>query len=217
MNKILCPSLLNLDVEMLKEEVIKLDKAGIDIFHLDLMDGNFVPNFGLSLSDIDIVRRNTSKLIDIHLMIDNPQRYIKLVADHGCDIIYIHPESDLIPTATLQSIKDLGKKAGLVINPGTSLESIKYMYPLIDYLMIMTVNPGFCGQLYMDYVEPKIEEALIAQKEWGFHLLIDGGVDKEVMQRLSKKGLEGYVIGNLILFKQEEKDYEKLIKMMREL
>jgi len=150
-------------------------------------------------------------------MVQNPIRYIQLMVDYGIDIIYIHPESDPMPALTLQRIRDMGKKAGLVINPGTSMESIRALYPLIDYLMIMTVNPGFCGQLYLPWIDQKIDQAIEERKPWGFPIVIDGGVDKAVMTRLASKGVEGYVLGRLILFDQEEKDYTKLMQWMRTL
>lgn len=217
MRKILCPSIMNLDTEELKAQIQLLDVSGVDIFHLDLMDGSFVPNFGMSLAEIAVVRRYTNKPLDIHMMVNNPIRYINLMADIGIDIIYIHPESDPQPALTLQKIKELGKKAGIVINPGTSLESIRALYPLIDYLMIMTVNPGFCGQSYLPWLEGKILQAVNERKPWGFPIVIDGGVDKEVMTRLSYFGVEGYVLGRLILFEQAEKDYRKLVEWMRTL
>lgn len=208
---------MNLDAEDLKDQILRLDAAGTDIFHLDLMDGSFVPNFGMSLSEMSLVRRNTDKLLDVHMMVNNPVRYVDRMADLGIDIIYIHPEADSQPAFTLQKIKDLGKKAGIVINPGTSLESIRALYPLIDYLMLMTVNPGFCGQLFLPWMENKIDQAIEERKAWGFPLVIDGGVDQTVMTRLSAKGVEGYVLGRLILFDQAETDYTKLMHWMRTL
>jgi len=217
MEKLLCPSIMNLDTEDLVDQVRRLDAADTDIFHLDLMDGSFVPNFGMSLNEFKVVRRHTDKLLDVHMMVQNPIRYIQLMADYGLDIIYIHPESDPMPSLTLQRIRDMGKKAGLVINPSTSMESIRALYPLIDYLMIMTVNPGFCGQLYLPWIDQKIEQAVEERKPWGFPIVIDGGVDKAVMTRLASKGVEGFVLGRLILFDQTEKDYTKLMQWMRTL
>lgn len=214
--KLLCPSILNLKMDGLRDEIIALDKAGTDIFHLDIMDGSFVPNFGMSFADIDVVRQATDKLIDCHMMVQDPIRYVDMVAEHGCDIIYIHAEADPQPPVTLARIHTLGKKAGIVINPGTSLASVQELYPLIDYFMVMAVNPGFCGQPYLDFVEPKIEQLVADRKKWGFHIVIDGGVDATVLKRLYQKGVEGFVLGNLILFKQQE-DYAAIMNSIRKM
>lgn len=214
--KLLCPSILNLPIEHLYDEIVALDRAGTDIFHLDIMDGCFVPNFGMSFADIDVVRSATDKLLDCHMMVQNPIRYVDLVAEHGCDIIYIHPEADPMPPVTLAKIRALGKKAGIVINPGTSLSSVQELYPLIDYFMIMSVNPGFCGQPYLDFVEPKIEQLVKNREKWGFNIVIDGGVDTTVLTRLYQKGVEGFVLGNLILFKQQ-KDYAAIMREIRKI
>lgn len=213
-DKLLCPSILNLKAEYMREEIIELDQAGVDIFHLDLMDGCFVPNFGMSFADIDLVRSATNKRIDCHMMVQNPIRYVEVVAEHGCDIIYIHPEADPMPTATLAKIKALGKQAGIVINPGTALETVRELYPLIDYFMIMAVNPGFCAQPYLDFVEPKIERLVSERDQWGFHIVIDGGVNPTVLKRLYKKGVEGFVLGNLILF-QQNRPYDAIVNDIR--
>ena len=212
--KLLCPSILNLPIEGMREEIIALDAADVDIFHIDIMDGHFTPSFGMAIREIDLVRKYTNKLLDCHMMVLDPIRYVELVAQHGCDIIYIHPEADRIPTMTLAKIKALGKKAGIVINPGTSLESVRPMYPLLDYFMVMTVNPGFAGQPYLDYVEPKIDQLLKEREDWGFHIVIDGGVDETVMRRLYNKGVEGFVLGKQLLFEQG-RPYSECVDFIR--
>lgn len=215
-NKLLCPSIMNLPVDNLREEIVALDRAGIDVFHLDIMDGSFVPNFGMSFAEIDLIRSATDKLLDCHMMVQNPIRYVDMVAEHGCDIIYIHPESDPMPTVTLAKIKALGKKAGIVINPGTPLCMVRELYPLIDYFMVMAVNPGFCGQPYLDYVEPKILQLAEERERDGldFGIVIDGGINPPILKRLYERGVEGFVLGNLILFRQDE-DYETIVKNIR--
>ena len=129
--KILCPSILNLSTDNMREEIEKLDATDMDIYHVDIMDGTFVPNFGMSVRELEMIRRITDaghhKLIDCHMMIMNPHRYIKRIAEAGADIIYIHPESELIPSATLELIQLEGKKTGLILNPCTSLETVKVM------------------------------------------------------------------------------------------
>jgi ribulose-phosphate 3-epimerase len=213
---LLCPSIFNLDFDNLREEILKLDTAGTDIFHVDFMDGNFVANFGLSLQDLDVVRRNTKKKIDAHLMVRSPIRYIKLFADHGADIIYIHPESEIHSVDALSNIKELGKSAGIAVNPDTSIAMIKELFPLVDYVLVMAVNPGFAGQPYLMCVEDKITELIELKKRWNFKIIIDGGVTREILERLVHAGVDGFVLGNLILFKQN-KDYQTIIKEIRQL
>jgi ribulose-phosphate 3-epimerase len=158
MKKLLCPSLMCADFSRLKEEVEELDRAGTDIFHIDFMDGSFVPNFGMGLQDFEMVRSSTQKTVDVHLMIQDPSKHVKMFATMGADIIYIHPEADQQASRTLDVIRGMGKKAGIAINPGTSVENILELLPLIDYVMVMTVNPGFAGQKYLEFVNPKIEK-----------------------------------------------------------
>jgi ribulose-phosphate 3-epimerase len=215
--KLLCPSIFNLSFDNLKDEILRLDKAGTDIFHIDIMDGSFVPNFGLSLQDMDVVRHNTDKLIDVHLMVNEAGRYVRTFAERGADIIYIHPEAETHPVGSLVNIRKAGKAPGIAINPGTSIAMVEELFPFIDYMMVMAVHPGIAGQPYIDAVEPKIRKLAKLKEEWGFKLMVDGGVNWEVMKRLSGFGVEGYVLGNLILFKQEEADYKVLMDRMKAL
>lgn len=130
----------------LSDEVRRLDEAGCDIIHFDAMDGHFVSNIGLSIHDLDVVRRATKKLIDVHMMITDPGRYVQLFAQHGADIIYIHPEADVHPAGTIAKIRGYGKKPGIAINPGTSIATVDELLPLVDYVSVMAVNPGIAGQ-----------------------------------------------------------------------
>lgn len=130
----------------LEKDTKDLEVAGVDIFHMDIMDGSFVPNFGMGLQDYELIRSVTDKPLDVHLMVQNPSNYVEMFSDLGADIIYIHPEADIHPARTLDKIRAKGKKAGIAINPGTSIEAVIELLPLVDYFMIMTVNPGFAGQ-----------------------------------------------------------------------
>ncbi len=219
MRKILCPSILNLGVEGLKEQIQEIDRSDIDIFHLDLMDGTFVPNFGMSMREIDVVRKYTEKPIDCHMMIMNPGRYIEMMAQHGIDIVYIHPESELIPSETLDKIHRLGMKAGIVVNPCTSIAGIKPLLPQCEYVMMMGVNPGFAGRDFMDYLVPKFKEIsdLRQQEKQDFHIILDGGADRRVISMLYHDcGIEGYVLGKQMYFFQE-KSYAECAKEIREI
>lgn len=214
MEKLLCPSLLNLSDDYLKDEIVRLDRCGADILHIDVMDGEYVPNFGMSFKEIETVRANTSLPLDLHMMMMRPGRYIRRYADYGVNIIYIHTDSEVIPTETLLMIRELGIHPGIVINPGVSLESVSELFPLVDYVLVMTVNPGFAGRDYLPWVEPKIEKLAEIRKKYQFHIVIDGGVTWEIMERLWQKGIEGFVLGKQILFGQPE-DYKTIIDKVR--
>jgi ribulose-phosphate 3-epimerase len=211
--------MLNLPIENLKEEIIALDACDIDIFHVDLMDGLFVPNFGMSIREIDLIRTYTKKLIDCHMMVEEPRRYIKLVADHGCDIIYIHPEAERIPTETLDQIRALGKAPGIIVNPRLSLEMVKEMLPIVDYVMLMGVNPGFAGREFMDYIIPKCKDITRYREEKGlkYAVLLDGGADEKVIRTMYHDcGVEGFVLGKQTLFFQN-KPYKDCIEFVRKI
>lgn len=216
MEKILCPSLLNLSDDCLKDEIIRLDQSGADFLHIDVMDGSYVPNFGMSFKEIETVRKYTTLKLDLHMMMQNPGRYVKRYADCGVDIIYVHPDSETVVTETLCEIRELGKRPGIVINPGVSLESVKELFPLVDYVLVMTVNPGFAGRDYLPFVEPKIERLLELRESYAFHVVVDGGVTWEILDRLWKKGVEGFVLGKQILFGQAE-EYKTIIQKVREI
>lgn len=214
MKKLLCPSLMCADFSKLQDEVEKLDKAGIDIFHIDFMDGSFVPNFGMGLQDFDMVRASTQKQVDVHLMIQNPSKYVEMFATRGADIIYIHPEADQQAARTLEDIRKLGKKAGIAINPGTAVETIFELLPLVDYVMVMTVNPGFAGQKYLEYVNPKIEKLIKLGADFDFEVMVDGGISLEKIRKLSENGVSGFVLGTSALFGKKEK-YKEIISKIR--
>lgn len=216
-HKILCPSILNLPIDHLKEEILALDETDIDIFHVDIMDGGFVPNFGMSIRELDLIRMNTDKLIDCHMMVQQPHRYVKMIAEHGADIIYIHPESEICPSETLGQIRSLGKYTGLVLNPCTSLDSVMDMLPIVDYLMVMGVNPGYAGRAFMEYLYPKFERLKRLRKNYGFHVILDGGATREVISRLYHEfDVEGFVLGRQELFFQD-RSYEECIRFVRSL
>lgn len=220
--KILCPSILNLPVDNIREEVEKLDQTDMDIYHVDIMDGSFVPNFGMSVRELQMIRRITDqgakKLIDCHMMVMNPHKYIKMIAAAGADIIYIHPESELIPSSTLELIQMEGKKTGLILNPSTSLEMVADMLPITDYVMVMGVNPGFAGRSFMPYTREKFIklDRYRKEKQLGYHLLLDGGADREVITDLYHTcGVEGFVLGKQELFFQQD-DYAACINRIRQ-
>jgi len=200
--------------DYLAKEVNALDEAGVDIFHCDVMDGSFVPNMTMGIQDIQCIRRNTKKPIDAHLMIENPSTKIDWFIGAGCDIIYIHPESERYVVRTLAKIREAGRKSGLAINPDTSIETISDMLNMCDYVMAMTVSPGFAGQRYLDFVTGKIVRLAELKKQYGFKLMIDGACSPDKIRELSQKGADGFVLGTSALFGKEQ-GYGELLRDLR--
>jgi len=210
------PSMMCADFSSLKQEVERLEKSNVDGYHIDIMDGEFVPNFGMGLQDLEYIRKSTNKKVDVHLMIENPANSIDIFADIGVDIIYIHPEADKHPARTLERINGMHIKSGIAINPGTSIETIKPLLSLIDYIMIMTVNPGFSGQQYLSYVNDKLNKIIDLKKrlEYNFYIMVDGAISPQKVQSLSKMGVEGFILGTSSLFGKNE-TYTNIIKSLR--
>ena len=216
MNKLLFPSMMCADGGNLAKEVQLLDRAGADLFHIDIMDGHFVPNFGMGLQDMQGIVRNTQKPVDVHLMIEEPGRYVEMFANLGASLIYIHPESDLHAPRTLDMIARSGAKAGIALNPGTTLATVRPLLSLVDYVLVMTVNPGFSGQKYLPFVDEKIDELLALKAQYGYQIVIDGACSPEVIARLSAKGVDGFVLGTASLF-GKGKPYDEIFEELRAL
>lgn len=213
--KLLCPSMMCADFDCLARETETLDKAGADIFHLDVMDGSFVHNYALGLGDIRCVRRHTEKPVDVHLMVENPGQVVDIFLDAGADILYVHLEKDPHIARTLAAIRDRGRKAGLAINPGTPLEAARCVLPLVDYLLVMTVNPGFAGQKYLPFVDGKVQKAAALKAEYGYRLAVDGAVGPGVIHRLAPWGVDAFVLGTSALFGKG--DYKTTMNALRAL
>lgn len=214
MEKLLCPSMMCANYDNLRDEVNQLDNAGVDIFHCDVMDGGFVSNLSMGLQDILCIRRNTEKMVDCHLMIENPGSKIYLFIDAGVDLIYIHPESERYVLKTLAEIKKNGIKAGLAINPDTSIETIEEMLNLVDYVMVMTVNPGFAGQEYIEFVTNKIKKLVSLKNKYHYQLVIDGACSPQRIKELSEIGCDGFILGTSALFKKD-KQYQQILSELR--
>ena len=216
MKPILCPSMMCADYNSLQTEVRRLNETEADIFHVDVMDGSFVPNYAMGLEDLKCIRKNTDKKVDVHLMVDHPETAVEVFGGAGADIIYVHPETDRHIARTLTRIRNMGTAPGIAINPGTSIESIIELLPLVDYILVMTVNPGFAGQKYLDFVNGKIRNLAEFKDEYGFKLMADGAISPEKITELSKIGVDGFVLGTSSLFGKAE-EYDAIIGRLKKL
>ena len=194
------PSILSADFSKLGEEVIKVDKAGADFIHIDVMDGNFVPNITIGLPVIKSIRNKTNKVFDVHLMIESPSRYIDEFIDAGADIVTIHYEAEKHIDRAIEYIKSKGAKAGVSLNPGTPTFVLKDIIEKLDLVLIMSVNPGFGGQKFIPYALNKVKEIKEMSLECNKDLLIevDGGVDKNNSKSLIEAGANVLVAGSAI-------------------
>ena len=214
MKKIL-PSILSADFANLERDIKELENIGIDMFHIDVMDGNFVPNISFGFPIIEAIRPKTDKIFDCHLMIANPENYVEQFCKIGCDMISFHIEATNHADRLIQVIKDNGKKAGIVLNPQTSLESIKYLLPKVDYVLIMTVNPGFGGQKFISEMLEKIEELakIREEKNYNFLIEVDGGINVETSKACRDKGADILVCGSFLFgASDKEKILGELLK-----
>lgn len=200
----------------LEKEVRDLENAGIDSFHIDIMDGRFVPNFAMSLGDMAYIAKSTTKPLDVHLMIEHPYNRIGLFLKNlrKGDTVYIHPEAEYHPSTTLQEIIDAGMVPGIAINPGTSVETVFEMLRIVDKVLVMSVNPGNAGQMYRPYVGHKIDKLLSLKDEMNFNIYWDGACGMDKIQEFAPKGIRGFVLGTTVLF-GKERSYEEILRDLR--
>jgi len=216
-SKLLLPSMMCADFGHLADDTAALVAAGANGLHLDLMDGTFVPNYGMGLQDIEWLCKNSDVPCDVHMMVENPGRYVDKFVSAGAKVIYVHPESDPHVARTLATIRALGAKAGIAINPGTSFAAVEPVLPLCDYVLVMTVNPGFAGQAWLDFVNPKIEQLVAASHEGmnNYEVMVDGNCSPERIAQASGMGVYGFVLGTAGLFGHG--DYATTMAELREL
>lgn len=201
----IAPSILSADFARLGAEIQDVEKGGADYIHVDVMDGHFVSNITIGPLIVDAIRPVTDLPLDVHLMIENPERYIADFAKAGADIITIHQEACTHLHGTLQMIKDLGVKSGVVINPATPVSFIKEVLPLVDMVLVMTVNPGFGGQSFIHEVVPKIKQLADLRKEHGYQyeIEIDGGVNIDTAKLCTDAGADVLVAGSAVFNQQD--------------
>jgi len=198
--KILAPSILSADLSNLAQQIRMLEIGGADWIHCDIMDGHFVPNITFGPVLVKAARKCTKLPLDVHLMIKNPDNYLEDFRSSGADIISVHFEEVVHLNRTVNRIKELGAKAGVVINPSTPVSSLKDIAEYIDLLLIMTVNPGFGGQSFISNSERRISEAVELRKSLNAKFLIevDGGINNKTIKSVLKAGCDVFVAGSSI-------------------
>ncbi len=209
----IAPSLLAADLTRIKEEVAAIEKAGADVLHLDVMDGHFVPNITFGFPVIEKLRAVTKIPIDAHLMIENADRYLDEFKRVGCDWISVHVEACPHLHRTLSRIRELGMKAGVAINPGTSLATLDASLDDIDYVLLMSVNPGFGGQKFIPNSFERVREMKRKLGARKVSIQIDGGIKADNAAEAVKAGAEILVIGTGLF---AEKDYGAVVRKIRE-
>ena len=202
----------------LEKEIHNLEKGGIDSFHNDIMDGRYVPNFAMSLNDMRYIASAASKPLDVHLMIEHPSNNIGLFLQNlrRGDTVYIHPEAEYHPSTTLQRIIDAGMIPGIAINPGTSVETVFEMLRIVKKVLVMSVNPGNAGQMYLPYVGKKITKLLSMKEDMDFELYWDGACSAGRILEYAPRGVRGFVLGTTLLF-GKDRSYGETLQDIREL
>ncbi|MHC1684087.1 MAG: ribulose-phosphate 3-epimerase [Clostridiaceae bacterium] len=192
----IAPSLLGADIGSLNSQLAILEANEIDMLHIDMMDGNFVPNIAFGPDQIEMLRKKTNLIFDVHMMVSEPDRFIPRVAEAGADIITVHVEASKHIHRSIQLIKSLGKKAGIVLNPGTSLETVKFLLNDIDMILIMTVNPGYGGQKFNENMLEKIKEVKKLVQGYQIDIQVDGGINDKTLAQCIKAGANIAVVGS---------------------
>ena len=213
---ILSPSILSADFGNLARDIHTIDEAGAEYIHIDVMDGVFVPTISFGMPIIKSIRPLTDKIFDLHLMIEEPIRYVDEFTALGADIITVHVEACKDTAATLKRIKELGVKAGITLNPDTPLSDVREFLPLADMLLIMSVVPGFGGQKFIEASLDKLREAVIVRDELGlnYDIEIDGGVNFDNIRDIHEAGANIIVAGSAVFKGNAADNVKKLIELM---
>ena len=214
---ILSPSILAADFTRLGEQISEVDRAGAEYLHFDVMDGLFVPSISFGIPVLKSVRKATERILDVHLMIENPERYVDEFADCGADLITVHAESCRHLDRVISQIHQKGKKAGVALNPATSLSALDYVLDKVDMILIMTVNPGFGGQKFIESSYGKIRDLKSRMEAAGRHtdIEVDGGINADTLPGVLEAGANVIVAGSAV-FKENIAENVRNLKNIME-
>ena len=212
----LSPSILSADFARLGEEIKAVEQTGVNYLHIDVMDGMFVPSISFGFPIIKSIRKMSNMVFDVHLMVEQPERYIEETAASGADIITIHAEACKHPDRAIEQIHQLGKKAGIALNPSTSLHELDSLLEKVDMVLLMTVNPGFGNQKYIPYCTGKVKELRTMIEERGLQtdIEVDGGINAATIDAVLEAGANILVAGSAVFGKETAKNAEKYRKLL---